>query len=195
MARPTSKTPRAEPDFFLQRVPYPAGEHRPRARPAPDLLRREPRRLRHHPGRRRDELDFQIGDETQLTRYEGADGVGIGSYLRRIAFALRFGEYNPLISDFITSDSKIHYIRDVRERAQTLAPFLSFDADPYPVVLDGRIKWIIDAYTTTDRYPYGAAGRHRRAPGGQRPRPRLQLRAQLGEDRGRRLRRHRSTST
>ena len=103
----------------------------------------------------RDELDYQIGSETQLTRYDGEDGVGIGSYLRRVAFSLRFGQYDPLITDFITDESQIHYIRDVRDRARTLAPFLEFDHDPYPVVVDGGVKWIIDAYTTTDRYPYG----------------------------------------
>ena len=71
------------------------------------------------------------------------------------AFALRFGDVNPLISGFMTRDSKILYIRDIRERARTAAPFLHYDADPYPVLLEGRIVWLMDAYTTSTRFPYG----------------------------------------
>jgi uncharacterized membrane protein (UPF0182 family) len=74
--------------------------------------------------------------------------------MRRLAFALRFSEPNLLLSGEITGRSRILYVRDVRERVELLAPFLEFDADPYPVVLDGRVLWVIDGYTTTDRYPY-----------------------------------------
>jgi uncharacterized membrane protein (UPF0182 family) len=104
----------------------------------------------------RDEIDYLREDGTPIAnRYDGDGGVGIGSLPRRIAFALRFGDINPVISGFMTSDSRILYMRDVRDRARTLAPFLHFDSDPYPVVVDGRITWLLDAYTTTDRYPYG----------------------------------------
>jgi uncharacterized membrane protein (UPF0182 family) len=104
----------------------------------------------------RDEIDYVKADGTAVTnRYEGRGGVGIGSVLRRAAFALRFADINPLISGFMTPESKILYIRDIRERVQTAAPFLHYDADPYPVLLDGRIVWLMDAYTTTERYPYG----------------------------------------
>ncbi len=101
------------------------------------------------------ETDFQNEEgEEQSTTYDGADGVGIGSFLRRAAFALRFGDLNPLFSGDLRSDSRIHYVRDIRDRAHALAPFLEFDADPYPIVIDGRVKWILDGYTTTNRYPY-----------------------------------------
>jgi uncharacterized protein len=104
----------------------------------------------------RDEIDYVKADGTAVTnRYDGRGGVGIGSVVRRAAFALRFADVNPLISGFMTADSKILYIRDIRERARTAAPFLHYDADPYPVLLEGRIVWIMDAYTTTVRYPYG----------------------------------------
>jgi uncharacterized membrane protein (UPF0182 family) len=104
----------------------------------------------------RDEIDYVKADGTAVTnRYEGRGGVGIGSVLRRAAFALRFADINPLISGFMTPESRILYIRDIRERVQTAAPFLHYDADPYPVLLDGRIVWLMDAYTTTNRYPYG----------------------------------------
>ena len=107
-------------------------------------------------GTQRDEIDYQNEDnETQTTAYEGEDGVAANSLIRRAAFALRFGDLNPLISDFMTDDSKVIYIRDVVDRVRSLAPFLDADADPYPVVLDGRIVWVVDMYTTTNRYPYG----------------------------------------
>ena len=88
------------------------------------------------------------------TRYEGTGGVQMKGGVRRAAFALRFGEWNLLVSNLITKDSRILYVRDVRDRVQLLAPFLHFDADPYPVVHDGKLVWIIDGYTTTDHYPY-----------------------------------------
>ena len=104
----------------------------------------------------RDEIDYVKADGTAVTnRYDGRGGVGIGSILRRAAFALRFGDVNPLISGFMTPESKILYVRDIRERARTAAPFLHYDSDPYPVLVGGRIMWIMDAYTTTNRYPYG----------------------------------------
>ena len=108
-------------------------------------------------GTDRDEIDFQDEDnETQTTALRRrADGVPANSLLRRAAFALRFGDLNPLISDFMTDDSKVIYIRDVVDRVRSLAPFLDADADPYPVVIDGAIVWVVDLYTTTDRYPYG----------------------------------------
>lgn len=103
----------------------------------------------------RDEIDYLSEDGTAVTnRYDGTGGVGVGSLARRVAFALRFGDVNPVISGFMTADSRILYIRDVRDRARTVAPFLHYDQDPYPVVLDGRITWLLDAYTTTNRYPY-----------------------------------------
>jgi uncharacterized membrane protein (UPF0182 family) len=102
----------------------------------------------------RDEIDFQDENGTQLTDYDGEDGVNIGSMMRRAAFALRFGNLNPLISDFISGESRIMFIRDVTDRVRTLAPFLEADADPYPVILNGDVVWVMDLYTTTSRYPY-----------------------------------------
>jgi uncharacterized membrane protein (UPF0182 family) len=103
----------------------------------------------------RDEIDYQDEERTRTTEYEGEDGVAAGSLLRRAAFALRFGDLNPLISSYMNDESRVVYIRDVVDRVRTLAPFLQADADPYPVVLDGRVVWVVDMYTTTDRYPYG----------------------------------------
>ena len=113
----------------------------------------------------RREIDFQ-GRKTELTQYTGRDGVRVGSYLRRAAFALRFGDINPLISGNIKGNSKILIVRDIRERVKKLAPFLSFDADPYTVVVNGRVKWIIDAYTTTGNYPNAQRADHNSLPPG-----------------------------
>ncbi len=103
----------------------------------------------------RDEIDYPTeGGQLVTYDYTGNSGVGMGSILRRSAFALRFGDINPLISNFVTGDSRILYKRDIRDRLDAVAPFLHYDADPYPVIYDGRIVWIVDAYTTTDRFPY-----------------------------------------
>jgi uncharacterized membrane protein (UPF0182 family) len=104
---------------------------------------------------RRQEIDYEDESGTPVpTDYTGEDGVNMGSFVRRAAFALRFGDVNPLVSGNVTSESRILYFRDVRERLDNVAPFLAFDADPYPAVVDGRITWIVDGYTTTDRFPY-----------------------------------------
>jgi hypothetical protein len=105
-------------------------------------------------GTDRDEIDYQDADRTQRTTYDGEDGVPANSLVRRMAFALRFGDLNPLISDFMTDSSKVIYVRDVVDRVRSLAPFLDADADPYPVVVDGHVTWVVDLYTTTSRYPY-----------------------------------------
>ena len=87
--------------------------------------------------------------------YEGDSGVEMSSFTRRAAFALAFLDYNVLGSGAINSDSQMLWVRGVNDRLHKLAPFLSYDADPYPVTLDGRAVWVTDAYTTTTRYPYG----------------------------------------
>ena len=102
-------------------------------------------------GTDRAEVSFR---EDVTTVYGGEGGVPTGSLMRRIAFALRFGDIEPVISGYIGGDSQILYIRDVRDRVRTVAPFLEFDADPYPVVANGGIFYVIDGYTTTDRFPY-----------------------------------------
>ena len=107
-------------------------------------------------GASRSEVDFQAQDgETESFEYDGADGVGLSSLVRRAAFALRYRTPNLVISDFITEDSKIIFNRDIRERVEALAPFLRWDDDPYPVVIDGRVLYVLDGYTTSTMFPYG----------------------------------------
>ena len=90
--------------------------------------------------------------ETRNT-YDGAGGVPIGSLWRRALFALKYGDINLLLSDRVNVDSKILYDRTPVERVQKVAPWLTIDSDPYPAIVDGRLIWIVDAYTATDRYP------------------------------------------
>jgi len=102
--------------------------------------------------------------ENLLFRYDGDDGVKAGGFFRRIAFALRFGDLNPIFSGLINNDSKFLYNRDVSDRAKELAPFLEYDSDSYPVIVDGGIKFILDAYTTSDRYPYSQSADNNSVP-------------------------------
>lgn len=104
-----------------------------------------------------EEVDFPVGTgeaDVEYTTYQGSAGVSVGSLVRRAAFALRFGDINTLISNQLTGESRVLMNRDVRRRIRTVAPFLHVDADPYLVLLDGRLMWVVDLYTVTDRYPY-----------------------------------------
>ncbi|MGB1820077.1 MAG: UPF0182 family protein [Ilumatobacteraceae bacterium] len=86
--------------------------------------------------------------------YSGTSGIEMSSIFRRAVTALSFLDYNLLASGAVNSDSQLLLIRDVRDRVEKLAPFLDYDGDPYPVVVDGGVQWVIDAYTSTNQYPY-----------------------------------------
>jgi len=100
------------------------------------------------------EFHYPRSEGDVYTQYDGRGGLSIGSFWRKMLFALRFGAYEMLLSSEIGSESRILFLRNIRERVQTLAPFLAFDRDPYLVVADGRLFWMYDAYTTSNRYPY-----------------------------------------
>lgn len=100
------------------------------------------------------EFDYPKGDDNVYVRYEGESGVDIGSLTRRLLFSWHFGDANILLTGSMSSDSKILYNRNITERARMVAPFLTYDRDPYVVVANEQIYWILDAYTYTDRYPY-----------------------------------------
>ena len=101
-----------------------------------------------------EEFDYPMGDENVYGYYEGKAGVSIGSFIRRLVYAWQFGDINILISGELTTESRVLYYRNIQERVNHLAPFLKLDSDPYLVVMDGRLFYIQDAYTVTDRYPY-----------------------------------------
>jgi uncharacterized membrane protein (UPF0182 family) len=100
------------------------------------------------------EFDYPRGDENVETRHAGGAGVRIGDLLSRLAFAIRLRDTNLLISGAIREDSELLWRRTVRERVERIAPFLLQDSDPYAVVADGQIYWMLDAYTHTAAYPY-----------------------------------------
>ena len=102
----------------------------------------------------REEVDYvDVDGQTKFTSYAGSGGVELSSFLRKAAYALKFNDLNLIVSNFIQPDTRIVYERDVRNRVEAVAPFLKFDADPYPVISNNRIVYIFDGYTTTDRYP------------------------------------------
>ncbi|MDH4038406.1 MAG: UPF0182 family protein [Candidatus Krumholzibacteria bacterium] len=101
------------------------------------------------------EFDYPSGDDNVYASYEGDGGVRVGSLARRLLFAAYFRSMKVLLSSDITNDSRAMFNRNIRVRARKLLPFLAFDSDPYMVIDEaGRLKWILDAYTSARRYPY-----------------------------------------
>src|SRR6058998_245007 len=101
------------------------------------------------------ELDYPSGDQNVYTSYSGLGGIPLSSFFRKVAFAMRFGEIKILLSNDLTEQSRIMMYRTVGQRVRQIAPFFRFDRDPYMVINDdGRLVWMLDGYTTTDRYPY-----------------------------------------
>ena len=124
---------------------------------------------------RAQEFHYPKGEDNVYTQYAGNGGVPLGSFWRKLLFAAHFRNYQILLSDDITTESRLMFDRQIRRRVAKIAPFLVLDDDPYPVVSDGRIFWIQDAYTVSDRYPYSTSSARR------------ELHPQLGQGRHRRL--------
>ncbi len=104
------------------------------------------------------EIDYQTQSGTSVeTHYAGTGGVRLSSFFRRAAYALRYNDINLLISGLIKPNSRLMYVRNIQSMAQKAAPFLQLDADPYPAIVNGRIVWIQDAYTTSNQFPYSQA--------------------------------------
>ncbi len=99
-----------------------------------------------------DEFDYPTGEKNATTRYTGT-GAPVGSWLSRLAWATRFGSSQMIFSGYIRPDSQILLYRGIKERATKLAPWLTYDDSPYAALVDGRIVWILDAYTSSDHYP------------------------------------------
>jgi uncharacterized membrane protein (UPF0182 family) len=100
------------------------------------------------------EFDYPMGSTNATTSYTGKTGVPVGGLLRRLAFAIRYGSTDLLLSGYVKPESKVLYYRSVTDRVALLAPWLQLDADPYMAIVDGRLLWILDGYTTSDMYPY-----------------------------------------
>ena len=105
------------------------------------------------------ELDYQVNSGANAgqpveTHYSSTGGVKVGGIFSRLALALRLGDFNFLISSQVTSKSRVMFVRDVRQMAQKAAPFLSFDSQPYAVIANGEVQFVLNGYTTTNQYPY-----------------------------------------
>lgn len=100
------------------------------------------------------ELDHPTKRGPKMSHYAGSGGVQLSGFWQRAAYAMRFHDFNLLVSGLITSKSRIIYNQQVTERVQKAAPFLRVDSNPYPVVANGQVYWIVDCYTTSDYFPY-----------------------------------------
>ena len=103
------------------------------------------------------ELDYPAGDQNIYTQYSGSGGVSIGSLWRKLIFSAHFTTLRIALSEDVIQESRILYQRRIQERVKKVAPFVTFDRDPYMVIAQGgRLFWMIDGYTTSDRFPYSA---------------------------------------
>ena len=100
------------------------------------------------------EFDYPKGKDNVYARYDGADGIPIGGIGWRALFAWQLDDLNILLSDYLIGESRIMLHRNIKDRVETIAPFLKLDRDPYMVISEGRLYWIQDAYTTSDWFPY-----------------------------------------
>lgn len=105
-------------------------------------------------GTKTQEFDYPLGDGNAFTNYNGQGGVSIPTLWHRLAYAYDLGSLQILISNYFTPQSRIHYYRLLQERVSHVAPFLHLDSDPYLVLINGRLQWILDGYMVSDRYPY-----------------------------------------
>ncbi len=100
------------------------------------------------------EFDYPYGDENKYTIYNGTGGDVLDSFMKRAMYAIAFGDFNILISNVITNQSRIHFRRNIVDMVKAITPFIYFDSDPYVVVVEGKIYWIIDGYTCSNYFPY-----------------------------------------
>ncbi len=100
------------------------------------------------------DFDYPTGSEGATNTFKGDGGPKIGNIFSRLLYAIRFGSDQILFSDRVNANSQILYDRSPKERVAKVAPYLTLDGRVYPAVVDGRVKWIVDGYTTSDAYPY-----------------------------------------
>ncbi len=118
------------------------------------------------------ELDYPSGSENVYNKYDGKGGINIGPFWKRLLFAKHLGDWKMLLTDNFTPNTKLMFRRNIKQRVKRIAPFLQFDGDPYLVIADAQgtyaapgeesgenyLYWMVDAYTTSDRYPYADPG-------------------------------------
>lgn len=104
-------------------------------------------------GAKSNEIDHPLGNENKETRYDGKAGIPL-NFLNRLLFAVNEKSMNLILSGEVSSDSKIIINKNIKERAKKIAPFIEYDEDPYLVASEGKLYWIINGYTTSDKFPY-----------------------------------------
>ncbi|MEB3312758.1 MAG: UPF0182 family protein [Cyanobacteriota bacterium] len=144
--------PSGLPEFFIRNVPPTSTVDIPLDQPR--IYYGEDTANYVFTGTKTDEFDYPLGDTNAAYRYTGQGGIALNSWWRRLAYAYDLGNLRLLISNYFGNDSRLHYHRLIQDRARQIAPFLTFDRDPYLAVIEGRLKWIMDGYTVSDRYPY-----------------------------------------
>lgn len=145
-------TPDGLPDFFIKDLPPQSNVDLEITRP--EIYYGEMTTDAVFVGSERDEFSYPGDNEPVYSSYEGTGGVPLDSYFKRVAFAIRLGDANLLLSDEINTATRVQFHRQIQERVQRITPFLRLDGDPYIVVLNGRLIWVQDAYTVSDRFPY-----------------------------------------
>jgi len=148
-------TPEGLPTFVLSNMPVQSGIPSLQVT-RPEIYFGESTTTDVYVNTRQKEFNYPQGETNAFASYEGKGGIVLGGLSRRLLIALDRGDITKLpFSDDVTSESRLLMRRTVRERIETLAPFLTFDEDPYIVITpDGRLSWIADAYTTSDSFPY-----------------------------------------
>ncbi len=151
-------TPEGQPDFFVKDIP-PVGSAIPITEPRV-YFSDDASDEYVIAGTMQDEVDFPVAgnvENIQYNNYEGDGGVPLGGFFRRLAFSARFANWDTMISSRLNAESQVLLVRNIRDRIAKLTPgFLYPDADPYLVVLDGKLVWVVDLYTISDRYPYSS---------------------------------------
>ncbi|MFC1510943.1 UPF0182 family protein [Candidatus Margulisiibacteriota bacterium] len=100
------------------------------------------------------EFDYPKGDKNVYSTYQGTGGIELGSFFRKLTFAIKFSDLKMMLTGYIHADSRVMFDRSIRTRVKKIAPFLSYDRDPYLVIASGKMYWIQDAYTVSDLFPY-----------------------------------------
>jgi hypothetical protein len=145
-------TPEGRPEFFIKDLPPQSSV--PIEVTRPEIYYGEMSNDVVFVGSGLEEFDYPLGNQNAQSSYAGEGGVELSSLWRRLAFAIRFGESNLLLSEYIDSETRVLLHRQIRERVRTITPFLSLDSDPYLIVADGRLIWMLDAYTLSSHMPY-----------------------------------------